>query len=155
MMALALASFLSMRRHRFVLGGLLLFGSILIKGATLILVPVFFRYLYVAWKKRTLQWQQVWYWGAVSMYVIFFLSPLREEIYAWYFIWPLTFLALMDKPSVLQTISYGFSLGLMLRIVPFLYTRSWAGITPMVKKVATFVPPFLAGLHHYAKASRS
>ncbi|MEK7587381.1 MAG: hypothetical protein AAB457_01010, partial [Patescibacteria group bacterium] len=81
------------------------------------------------------------------------LSPIREEIYAWYFIWPLTFLALVDKPTILHAVSYGFSLGLMLRIVPFFYTRSWSGITPMVKRIVTFVPPLISTLL-YGKTPR-
>lgn len=153
MMTLVLAAFLFMKRRQFVVGLLLLFASILIKGATLVLVPVFLWYLYSVWRKRAVPWQYVWYWASVSMYVIFFLSPLREEIYAWYFIWPLTFLALVDKPSVLHAASYGFSLGLSLRIVPFFYTRSWSGVTPLVKKIVTFVPPLISTLI-YGKTSR-
>jgi len=136
MMALAVASFMFLKRRRLAIGIVLLTASILIKGATVFLVPVFFM--------NKTSWQRVWYWASVAMYAIFFLSPLREEIYAWYFIWPLTFLALMDKQTILHAASYGFSFGLMLRIVPFFYTRSWSGITPMVKKIVTFVPPLIS-----------
>lgn len=138
MMALALASFMFLRRRRWAIGIILLTASILIKGATVFLVPVFFM------KKAS--WQLVWYWASIAMYMIFLLSPLREEIYAWYFIWPLTFLALVDRPTILLAASYGFSLGLMLRIVPFFYTRSWSGMTPLIKKVVTFAPPFISTL---------
>jgi hypothetical protein len=132
-----------------VVGLLLLFASILIKGATIFLVPVFVWCLY----RQQIPWQRVWYWASVALYAIFLLSPLREEIYAWYFIWPLTFLALVDKPTILHAVSYGFSFGLMLRIVPFFYTRSWSGITPMVKRIVTFVPPFISTLL-YGKTPR-
>lgn len=144
MMTLAVASFLFLKRRQFVIGLMLLIASIFIKGATLFLVPVFLWYMYLVWKKNVLSWHRVWYWCSVFMYAIFFLSPLREEMYAWYFIWPLTFLALVDRPSILHAASYGFSLGLMLRIVPFFYTRSWSGITPLVKKIVTFVPPIIS-----------
>lgn len=153
MMALALGSFLMLKRRRFFVSLLLLLASILIKGATLFLVPMFFWNAYAIWKHKTLLWQHVWYWASIFMYLIFLLSPIREEIYAWYFIWPLTFLALVDKPTLLHAISYGFSLGLMLRIVPFYYTRSWSGVTPFVKKIVTFVPPVLSSLF-YAKTRR-
>ncbi len=153
MMVLALASFLCMKRRQFVIGLLLLFASILIKGATLALVPIFIWCLYSVWKKQTLPWQRVWYWASVAMYAIFLLSPLREEMYAWYFIWPLTFLALVDKPTIFHAASYGFSLGLMFRIVPFFYTRSWSGITPMVKKIVTIAPPAISTLL-YGKTPR-
>ena len=153
MMALALGSFLYLKRGNFFICILLLLASILIKGATFFLVPVFFWSAYVTWKKKTLSWQHVWYWASIAMYIIFLLSPIREEIYAWYFIWPLTFLALVDKPTILHALSYGFSLGLMLRIVPFFYTRSWSGVTPLVKKIVTFVPPVISSIF-YAKTRR-
>lgn len=148
MMTLAVSSFLFMKRRQFVIGLLLLFASILIKGATIFLVPVYFWYVYRQRMTKLIPWQRVWNWASVAMYVIFFLSPIREEIYAWYFIWPLTFLALVDKPTILHAASYGFSLGLSLRIVPFFYTRSWSGLTPMVKKIVTFVPPVTAMLFY-------
>jgi len=149
MMALAVASFMFLKRRQFVVGLMLLIASIFIKGATVFLVPI------VIWclLRPQVSWHRVWYWASVAMYIIFLLSPLREEMYAWYFIWPLTFLALVDKPTLLHAASYGFSFGLMLRIVPFLYTRSWGGITPMVKKLVTFVPPVITTLF-YAKTPR-
>ncbi len=144
MMGLALEAFLLLKQKRFVFGLFLFLISILIKGATLFLIPVFVWCWYSVGQKKQMNWQRVWYWASISMYVIFFLSPLREEIYAWYFIWPLTFLALVDEPTLILRASYGFSLGLMLRIVPFFYTRSWTGITPFVKKLVTFVPPAIS-----------
>lgn len=151
MMALGLSSFLMLKRGRTIISLLFLFASILIKGATIFLVPMFFWCAYVTWKKKTLSWQIIWYWASLAMFIIFLLSPIREEIYAWYFIWPLTFLALVDKPTILLAVSYGFSLGLMFRIVPFFYTRSWSGITPLVKKIVTFVPPIISLLFYDKK----
>ncbi|MBI5620465.1 hypothetical protein HY949_01670, partial [Candidatus Gottesmanbacteria bacterium] len=149
MMALALTSFLYLKRRQFIVGLILLIASIFIKGATVFLVPI------VIWRlfHPEMSWQRVWYWASVAMYAMFFLSPLREEIYAWYFIWPLTFLALIEKSTILQAASYGFSFGLMLRIVPFFYTRSWSGMTPLVKKIVTFVPPIISTLI-YGKTTR-
>lgn len=141
MMALALGALMAIRRRRFMMAVLLLIASIFIKGATIVLIPLLFL------KKPS------WYAASVAMYGIFFLSPIREEIYAWYFIWPLTFLALAERETILHAVSYGFSFGLMLRIVPFLYTRSWVGITPMVKKIVTFVP-VVVSLLIYEKTPR-
>lgn len=148
MMGLALGAFLLLKKKRYIFGIFLFLTSMLIKGATLFLIPVFVWCLYGLGQKKQMNWQRVWYWSSISMYIIFFLSPLREEIYAWYFIWPLTFLALLDKPTIFHAASYGFSLGLMLRIVPFFYTRSWSGITPVAKKIVTFVPPAVSALFY-------
>ena len=153
MMALALGSFLLLKRGRFFIAVLFFLSSIFIKGATLFLVPVFLLSTYAQYKKKTLSWERVWYWASILMYLIFLLSPIREEIYAWYFIWPLTFLALLEGPGLMHAASYGFSLGLMFRIAPFFYTRSWSGLTPMIKKIVTFVPPVIAALF-YAKTPR-
>ena len=154
MMTLALGSLFFFKRRMLVRGWTLFMLSILIKGATVFLVHVVLWYLHAGWKGKQIPMTRVWYWSSVAMYAIFLLSPLREEMYAWYFIWPLAFLALVDKPTILHALSYGFSFGLMLRIVHFLYTRSWSGVTPMVKKIVTFVPPAISALIYYAKAFR-
>lgn len=148
MMTLALVSLLFLKRRMIVTGATVLAASILIKGATIFLVPIFFWYWFAMLKKKSLQWNRMWYWASIAMYTIFFLSPLREEIYAWYFIWPLTFLAMTDNPSILHALSYGLSFGLSLRIVPFLYFRSWSGLTPLIKKIVTFVPAVLSTLFY-------
>lgn len=148
MMALALIGFLLLKQKRYVFGLFLFMTSMFIKGATLLLIPVFVWCWYSNSKKKQMDWQRVWYWASVAMYIIFLLSPLREEMYPWYFIWPLTFVALVEKPTVLRSASYGFSVGLLLRIVPFLYTRSWSGVTPMVKNIVSSLAPALSILHY-------
>lgn len=142
MMGFALLSLIAVKRRRVFVGTLLLLASIFIKGATVFLLPVLLA------PKRT------WYWASMAMYAMVLLSPIREEIYAWYFIWPLPFLALAEKQTLLHAASYGFSFGLMLRVAPFLYTRSWAGITPIIKKIVTFVPPLISALVVHAKTTR-
>lgn len=144
MMALALSGFLALKNKRYVVSVALIILSVLIKGATLFLVPVFLWCIYQRWKTKNVAWQRVWYLASVAMYMVFLLSPLREEVYAWYLIWPLTFLALVDKHTILHAASYGFSFGLMLRVVPFFYTRSWSGMTPIIKKIVTITPPIVS-----------
>ena len=80
------------------------------------------------------------------MYIAFLLSPLREELYAWYFIWVLPFVALIPESQLLVNISFAFSFGLMFRIAPYLYTWRWDGITPIVKRIVSFVPPAFVAL---------
>lgn len=150
MMALALLAFLAVKHKRYLMSALFMFASILIKGATVFLVPVLFWYIYRKKQGKPLNSERIWQAASIAMYIIFFLSPVREELYAWYFIWPLTFLSLLKKESILTAASFGWSFGLMLRVVPFLYTRSWSGITPMVKKIVTIVPPIVC-LLLYAK----
>ena len=152
MMALALGAFLLSRRHRYSVAFLLLIASTGIKGATILLVPIFVWCWYNNRKNKYTDWQLVWYWSSIAMYVIFFLSPIREEMYPWYFIWPLTFVSLLKNPSLLIGASYGFSVGLLLRHAPFLYTRSWMGITPVVKKIVTVLIPALSVIQYVKKS---
>ena len=148
MMYLALLAFFLLQKKKLVLSLIVLGLSILIKGATVMLVPVFVWAIGNTLKGKKNNWNIIWFWCAVSMYTIFFLSPIREEIYAWYLIWPLTFVALIPGSPLLRYITFGFSFGLLFRIVPFLYTRQWIGITPMIKKLVTFIPPALLAIYY-------
>jgi hypothetical protein len=140
MMFFALLSFYLLKKKKYIFSIAVLMCSILIKYATILLVPV---YLYAIIKGIR---KEIWVWSAILMYIAFLLSPIREEIYSWYFIWPLVFLALIPGESLLVWLSYGFTFGLPLRLAPFIYSQSWAGMTPIVKKFVTFIPPAISGL---------
>jgi len=147
MMALALLAFYLLKKKHFCLAVVSLLASILIKFATLFLLPVF---IWLAWQqrqRRKINWPQVWRWSALSMMLIFLLSPLREELYVWYLIWPLTFTALLPASELLTAIIFAFSFGLMFRFTPFLYTRRWDGATPLIKKIVSILPPSLTFLY--------
>ena len=144
MMFLAVMSFYLLTKRRFGLAAVFLLSSILIKGATVFLVPVF---LWVVWRRtERIDWQRVWYLCALSLYAIFFLSPLREEMYSWYFIWPLAFVALRGSFDFLTLVSLAISLGLSFRFAPFAFTRNWGGRTPLIKNVVTIGPAVFTAL---------
>lgn len=143
MMALALLAFYWLKQRRFWLAVGAFLASILIKFATLFLLPVFVWTVWQERQRRKINWPAVWRWSGLAMMLAFFLSPLREEIYAWYLIWPLTFLALLPASELLVALILAFSFGLMFRLTPFLYTASWAGTTPIIKKIVSFLPPLL------------
>jgi len=142
MMALALYAFYALKNNRTVVAWLLLILSVFIKGATLFLIPVF---VYTWWIKRgnAVRWENVWLWAAYSMFAVFLLSPLREEMYSWYFIWVLSFLALRNARDAVTAVAWGFSFGLPLRFLPFAVSRNWGGVTPMVKTLITAASPAL------------
>lgn len=146
MMALALIAFRLLHRKRYLIAAAVLLLSVGIKGATVILVPVF-AYVWLRLRAdKTVDWERVWTGAAISMFAVFFLSPIREEIYSWYFIWVLVFVALRKRTDILTAVSLGFTFGLPLRFLPFAYTGDWGGITPAVKAVVTAVPPVVAGI---------
>lgn len=146
MVFFALLSFYLLQKKKYFFSITALFCSVFIKYATVLVVPAYLYALTKVIRKEKIFWTNIWVWSAIAMYAAFLLSPLREEIYAWYFIWPLTFLALIPGESLLVWLSYGFTFGLPLRLAPFIYSQTWAGMTPMVKKFVTFVPPAISGL---------
>lgn len=143
MMFFALFSFFLLMKNKLWQSILFLFLSILIKYATLFLIPVF---AYALWKKlknNKIEWNQIFYFSSLSMMIVFFLSPLREEIYSWYAIWFLTFAFLIPQKKLLLYLSFAFSFGLLLRYVPFMLLGTYAGQTPFLKTLLTFVPVLL------------
>ncbi len=151
MMSLALGAFYVLSKDKKLLSCMLMLFSILIKYATIFLLPVYLFAYVQTLRKKKISYQSIWFWSTISLYLIFFLSPLREEIYAWYLIWPLTFVSLLPFSSFLTLMSLGFSIGLPFRLSPFLYTREWGGITPLVKKIVTFVPPVVTSFLYAIK----
>lgn len=110
--------------------------SIFIKGATIILLPVFLFFHRLDAKKR----YRICYW---LMMIIFLLSPIREEMYPWYAVWFLTFAAFL--PFSRQNFIHGFTIaltfGLSLRHLPYILTREYGGIGPFFRTVSTLIPP--------------
>lgn len=151
MMFFALLSFYLLRRQNFFLSIAALVVSVLIKYATIFLIPVYVYLLYLLIMKKKILWEKIWRYSALAMFFIFLLSSLREELYPWYFIWPLTFLALENKFTMLTALALGFSFGLSFRFAPFIYTISWTGITPIIKKLVSFVPPLFAVILYVLK----
>ncbi|RJQ37750.1 hypothetical protein C4559_03375 [Candidatus Microgenomates bacterium] len=151
MMFFALLSFKMIKDKKLIYSIIFIFLSILIKYATIFLLPIFFYYAYLSLRDRQINFNKLWKYCAFAMYLIFFLSPLREEIYSWYFIWPFVFVALLEKENFIIIVSQAFSFGLMFRFLPFLYTGSWIGITPFIKKIVSLFPPVLAGAAYVIK----
>ncbi len=73
------------------------------------------------------------------MFVVFILSPIREEIYPWYGIWFLTFIAITNNMK-LKILGFVLSFGLLLRYVPYMYLGTHFGITPALKILVTYIP---------------
>ena len=151
-MFFALLSYYLLQKRRLYLSLLILVISIFIKYATIFLLPAYIFAFVFTLKKKTIDWDRIWSWSAISMLAIFMLSPLREEMYSWYFIWPISFIALLNlRKSAIGLVTAVFSVGLLLRFVPFIYTREWGGVTPLVKMLVTLVPPIIALIYTYAR----
>ena len=151
MMFFALSAFLLIRKNLLVSGIASFIFSVLIKFATGILSPLIVWLVYLLLKNERIKWNKIWLWSTGLMFVVFLLSPLREEIYSWYFIWVLAFVALLPWNRSIHPIALAFSFGVPLRIVPYLATGSWFGLTPVIKSVVTFLPPLITGLWKWVK----
>ena len=116
--------------------------SIGIKYATIVLLPVFLL-------EKKLSKEQIFYVSYWLMFLAFLLSPIREEIYPWYVIWLITLAALIPQKRFIFCLTLALSVGTLLRYTPFLYTGTWEGITPLVKKIVTTVPLGLVSLAYF------
>lgn len=112
-----------------------MFASVLVKGATIVVLPLFVFFRHLSDEKRALL-------AGICMFGVFLLTPMREEMYPWYAIWFLVFVSLlpMGKRSFIHGAAYVFSFGLMLRYVPWIATREYGGTGPMIRLLVTWVP---------------
>lgn len=142
MMTLALGSLILWAKAGYLYKtvGLLLFAaSVLVKGATIALLPLYF---FSGWT-----WEKKMKAGFFLMLAVFLVSPLREEMYPWYAVWWIMFASLIPitKQSFIHGFSFWLSFGLMLRYLPWIATREYGGITPMTRIILTAIPVIIYG----------
>jgi len=143
MMALAIGSLVLWDRKGVpvkIVAVLLFIASILIKGATVALLPLFFlpklsidkKYRYAFW----------------LMVGVFLMSPLREEMYPWYAVWFISIAACIPRTdrSFIHGLVFWASLGLLARYIPWIATREYGGITPIARVILTATPLIIYGL---------
>lgn len=140
MMFLALLAFYMIKKNKYISFTSFVL-SVGIKFATIFLAPV---YLYAAvssYRKKKINWDKVWFWSAISMFIIFLLSPIREEMYPWYAVWFLPFVALLNKKLVQIAVSV-FTLSLMLTYIPYMLLGTYDAPTPLIK-ISVIVGPLV------------
>ena len=118
-----------------IMGWSFMFASVLVKGATIVVLPLYIFFCHLSDEKRSL-------FAGICMFGVFLLTPMREEMYPWYAIWFLVFVSLlpMGKRSFIHGAAYVLSFGLMLRYVPWIATREYGGTGPMIRLFVTWVP---------------
>lgn len=142
MIFFALLCFSSLKQRKTVMGLIMLALSILIKYATIFLIPVVIFVLWNKTKGKEVSWEKIYKYSFICMFFIFLLSAFREEIYPWYAIWFLPF-SLLSKNKLMLYTSLAFSFGLLLRYIPFMLLGTYFGPTPLIKTLVTFIPLFL------------
>lgn len=108
--------------------------SVGIKYATIVTAPLFVIGIFKKISQPTF-----FLWTTILMYIIFFLSPIREEIYPWYALWFLVPVSFIEN-KFLKWISLTFSFSLLLRYIPFMLLGTYFGPTPILKETLTFIP---------------
>jgi hypothetical protein len=123
----------------------LLVLSILVKGVTAFLIPLFFLPLVNRIRQRqiSLKLHNVYKLSFWILVVIFFVAaPIREELYPWYAVWFLSFAALLPENTAKfeRGLSLTLSFGLELRHIPYMAMGFYGGIGPMARFLVSFIP---------------
>ncbi len=146
MIFFALLSFYLLRKRRIIKSIISLVFSILVKFATIFLLPIFLFTLYKTIRGQKINWEHVYLISSVSMIFIFLLSPLREEIYPWYAVWFIAFSSLIPNIKWLFYLSIASSLGLSLSYIPYMFFGTYSSSTLALKTFIVIIPILIAFL---------
>jgi hypothetical protein len=142
MMFLALISILCLKEKKIIFSLIFLAFSVLIKFATIFLLPIFILAFVYYLHGKQINWNKFYLTSSIAMFAIFLLSPIREEIYPWYAVWFLIFVPLIQN-KFLKYLYLMFSFSLLLRDLPFMFFGTYNYPTPVLKLTFTFVPVFI------------
>lgn len=151
MMFFAVMSFFMLEKKQIAPAILFLTISILIKFATMFLLPVFLLVVFKIITGKMISWKKMYLYSMTSMLCIFLLSSFREEIYPWYAIWFLVFLPLVEISKRIKVIVFIFTFSLLFRYVPYIVTLNHFGLTPYLKMIVTFIPVLIVISYYYSK----
>lgn len=131
-----LFAYFLLKKKRYVLTVVCILLSVFVKYATSFLVPVFAYMFFMNYKNEHIDWQKIWTYSSILIFTVFLLSPIREELYPWYFIWVFPFVLLM-KNRLLISLAVSFTFGLSFYYVPYMYTGQYLLISKYVTVFTT------------------
>lgn len=140
MMFLALFSFYLLFKKQKLGSTVSFIFSVFIKYSTFFLIPVYAFAFWQTLKNKNINWGKVYFISSISMFIIFLLSPLREELYPWYAIWFLIFSSITHNRKILAYLSFGISIGLLWSYIPYMFLGTYFGITPYLKATIILIP---------------
>lgn len=129
-----------------VLGAVSLLASVLVKGASIVLLPLLFF--------KNISKEQFLTLAYVLFGVVFFIAaPIREELYPWYAVWLVAIAACLDgkKHSLLLGFTIILSFALELRQLPYIYMGYYEGVGPMARTLLTITPILIFGVYRFGK----
>lgn len=140
MMFFVILSLFLVKEDKNVLSLLSFVTSVFVKFASIFILPVFLYIWFKRFRKKSFEWDKVWLYSLVGMTIIFLASPLREEMYPWYFVWILPFAALLKKDYGIRGISIALSVGLLASYIPYMYIGDYLRITLILKYAFVMLP---------------
>ena len=134
MMLFACFGLVILKQYKF-LGALSLLVSVLIKGATIVLIPLLF--IINISLERVLVYS---YW--LLALVFFIAAPIREELYPWYAVWLVCIVSFLPMKKYVWL--YGFTIvltfALELRHLPYMWMGYYEGPGPTLRFLLTIIP---------------
>ncbi|EKD67784.1 MAG: hypothetical protein ACD_48C00221G0002 [uncultured bacterium] len=131
MMALAVWAIVFFQQKKRWISWILLSLSIGMKLMTIFLIPSFM----TGWKRNTM---------LIFMSIGFMAVLFQREVLSWYWVWIVPFISLVPRKWNVCIISYGVSIGLLLRYAPFLYYGNWDPPVGEIKMWVMWVPIAIA-----------
>jgi hypothetical protein len=137
------------RSYKKLKGMITLVVSISVKGATVVLLPLFFLR-----RKTYIQYFVIAY---LLMFIVFLVTPFREELYPWYAVWFLSCAAFLPKKNYILLHEFNIALcfGLMLRHAPYILMGYYEGVGPLLRILATILPIILFCIIRYRPLSKT
>lgn len=121
-------------KHK-IIAGFLLLVSFLVKGVTIVLVPILFI--------KNISRERVLLIAYGLLAVVFFVAaPIREELYPWYAVWLITIASFLDMKKYANLIWFTIvlSFALELRHLPYIWMGYYEGPGPLFRTLFTVVP---------------
>jgi hypothetical protein len=150
MMFPVLFSFYLLKNNKLILPVVFYIASVLVKFSTIVLLPLLIFILIKNIRREDIDYQKVYGYSALLMLAVFMISPIREELYPWYAVWFITFVALLKNRFIKEVVAV-FSFGLMLRYIPFMLTGNYFGSTPLFRNILMVTPPLIFHLFTWAR----
>lgn len=133
MMFLAIIAIYLLLDKKYLRAFLLLFLSIGIKFATVLLLPIIITIIIFQLQGRKINWEKIFIIVAILMSISIVSASIRTEFQPWYLLWVLPFVSFLTSRKWIVIPSIVLSLGLLLHYVPFLYTGNWNPPIPTIK----------------------
>jgi hypothetical protein len=99
--------------------------------ATKLMTGMLYPVAFTGWKR---------YMALCFMSIALMIGFIRKELLPWYFLWVMPYIALTSDQINLVILSFGCSLGLILRYAPFIYFGDYGQEMKMWREMLTIIP---------------